>query len=79
MNKISFIIPQWAIQSLANGIDDDSLSFNDQSKIKSFIDTERIIEFLSIDSVPYFSHSNDIERIGGIVQDCLFMIDDDDE
>ena len=73
MEKQTFTIPQWAVVALVNGID-DGLTANGLFIIETFINTECINGFLSVESEPYFSWVNDVDNLGGIVYDLSFSI-----
>jgi hypothetical protein len=74
MEKQTFRIPQWAVVALVNGVD-DGLTANGISIIETFINTESINGFLSVESEPYFTWVNDIDNLGGIVYDLSFSIE----
>lgn len=74
MNKQTFKIPFWAVNSLVMATF-ENLTTNEIAKIQAFVDTEAITGFLSIESEPYFSWSNDVDTLGGMVYDLLFTIE----
>jgi hypothetical protein len=74
MKKDTFRVPEWSLNALVNG-SYDNLTTNDIFRLETFVNTECITGFLSVENEPYFSHRNDVDSIGGIVYDISCSIE----
>lgn len=72
---IEYTLPEWALSAIFNG-DTTGLSDDDERALEAFLNSEDFSNghwAYPEDLEAYFSHSNDVDNLGGNVVDVQFM------
>ncbi len=70
--RLDYVLPEWAIYPIING-DYSALNDEEEEKLNTFLFSLPEGHFCPPEEEGYFKWGNDIESLGGIVYDVIFM------